>query len=71
MFQKFSGLVVVVADEKGYTCNGKNKLESNDEDIVHNGIYFFKSLKNLEKGGGVVFTTDRPLGTYIIIHVCA
>ena len=28
-------------------------------------------INNLEKGGGVAITTDRPLGTYIIIHVCA
>ena len=39
--------------------------------IIYDIAIKHKVINNLEKGGGVVFTTDRPLGTYIIIHVCA
>ena len=52
--------MIVVPDEKCNTGNGNRKLDGNNNYIGHNDKAL-KIMNNLEKGGGVVFTTDRPL----------
>lgn len=35
-----SGLMVIVPDEQGHACEGDDKFEGNDKDVVHKGSGF-------------------------------
>jgi hypothetical protein len=39
-----SSLMVVVPDEQGHACEGDDKFEGNDKDVLHNG-YGFNGLQ--------------------------